>query len=78
MVKCPKCHYDLLTLVADTLEWRTQEVDVENGLMYWGFSTDIEGSCTKIEFRCPACAEILFENTGDTQDERVIEFLGGN
>mgnify|MGYP001564619778 CR=1 FL=1 len=81
MPKCPKCSAHIDALNAYSMEENKQEVILGEGIykqkpfLDYGASETIDSSCSKIDFECPECNQILFTNDGDSQDERVINFL---
>lgn len=78
MAKCPKCKTEIDSLEAYCMEENRYNVHLPKGkqTLDWSRSEPVEGSCTKTEFQCPICDEVLFKIEGSSsQPKKVIAFL---
>jgi predicted RNA-binding Zn-ribbon protein involved in translation (DUF1610 family) len=59
-------------LKAYSLEENYQRVDLSAG---WSTSEVVEGSCQHIDFECPQCSAVIYQNNGDSTDPKITELL---
>lgn len=75
-MKCPKCHKELESLYAYSLEENVQDVTLSTEEeVDWGMSEAVEGTCEQIEFACSNCREIVYKNKGNSDDPWIKKLL---